>query len=192
VTPKDAEYVNGMVTSLRQVANAYGIPTPLLNDPMGATLSNVREYQRQLWEHTLVPDAGFGAAEIEEQLLPMFGRSPGRTTVDHVAWDYSKVPALQESASEIWGRDRQMIEVGAKTINEWRVENGMPPVPWGDVYWRPVNKEPVDDADAAGTDPAVSPQERVTASIYQQIDDLGAQLTLAGHMPRNGHHREGN
>jgi HK97 family phage portal protein len=145
VTPKDAEFVAGLNLTLRQVCNAFGIPSPLLNDMEHATLANAREFERILWSHALVPDAAFRAAEIEEQFLPMF---PGRLRPDHAEFDFSKVPALQESVSEVWARDRQAIEVGLLTINEVRARMGLPDVPWGDVYWCPVNKSAVTDADS--------------------------------------------
>ena len=143
VTPKDAEFVNGLGVTLRQVCNAYGIPAPLLNDLEHATLANAREFERMLWEHSLCPDADLRADEIAEQFLPMF---TGRARPDHAAFDYSKVAALQESASEAWGRERQAIEVGRRTINEIRRAAGEPDVPWGDVWWAPVNKSAVTDA----------------------------------------------
>lgn len=144
VSPKDAQFVDGLGLTLRQVGNAYGIPTPLLNDMEHATLSNAREYQQIMWAHALVPDSQDRSEEIAEQFLPLF---PGRRP-QHAEFDYSQVPALQDSASESWGRERQAIEVGALTINEWRKSKGMTPVPWGDVFWAPVNKSSVDDADA--------------------------------------------
>lgn len=143
ITPKDAEFLGGMNLTLRQIANAYGIPVPLLNDLEHATLANVRDLQRQFWEHTLVPDANLRAEEIKEQLFPMFRNGP-----THCEFDYSKVPALQESASEAWTREAQAMDRGAITINEWRKGKGMPDVQWGDAFWAPVNKAPVTDATA--------------------------------------------
>ncbi|UVS81835.1 phage portal protein [Actinokineospora sp. UTMC 2448] len=142
MSPKDAEFVLGLGLTLRQVANAYGIPSPLLNDLEHATLANLREFQKAIWEHALVPDLEMKAQEIREQLLPRFpGRGP-----DQVEPDFSRVAALQESRTAAWDRERQAIEVGALTINEWRLARGMPPVPWGDAFWAPVNKAPVNDA----------------------------------------------
>lgn len=167
VSPKDAEFVDGLSLTARQVWTAYGIPGPLLNDPTGATLANVREYQRQLWEHGLQPDAAARAADVALQVLPRFAGTGTRANPapDHAEFDFAAVPALQESASESWDRDRQAMEVGAITINEWRARQGMPPVPWGDVYWAPVNKTPVDDPDdnparaQAETDPEQDPDQ---------------------------------
>jgi HK97 family phage portal protein len=173
VTPKDAEYLGGMALTLRQVCNAYGVPAPLLNDLEHATLANLREFQKALWEHALVPDLGLRAQEIEEQFLPMFRRET-KNGADHVEHDFSRVAALQESQSATWDRDRQAIEVGGLTINEWRAKQGQPPVAWGDVYWAPVNKVPV-SSDAApgadGEDAGVTALERakLIAEVSQKV-----------------------
>ncbi|UJW32400.1 phage portal protein [Saccharothrix sp. AJ9571] len=169
ISPKDAEFVLGLGLTLRQVANAYGIPAPLLNDLEHATLANIREFQKGLWEHALVPDLDLRAQEIREQFLPKFGKRARRGLIgsaavpDHVQADLSGVAALQESQSAVWDRERQAIEVGGLTINEWRARRGMPRVPWGDVWWAPVNKAAVHDENSVlggGTDPAaVDPAE---------------------------------
>lgn len=155
ITPKDAEFLAGLNMSLRQVCNAYGIPSPLLNDLEHATLANMNPLMRMAWENTLVPDSLLKADDVREQLLPMFRGGP-----DHCEHDYSKVPSLQESASESWGRERQAIDVGAITINEWRKGKGLPPVPWGNVFWAPVNKSAVTDETSTpqgDTEPAGDP-----------------------------------
>lgn len=140
VSPKDAEFLGGMKMTLKQVANAYGIPVPLLNEMEGATLTNSREYQSILWTNTLKPDAELRAEEIEEQFLPLF-----RGEIDHCAYDFTEVEPLQEAKSESWMRERQAIDIGRYTINEIRARNGEPPVPWGNVWWCPVNKFAVKD-----------------------------------------------
>lgn len=138
ITPKDAEFVSGLGLSFRQACRAYGIPSPLLNDMENATLANAREFERMAWDNTLISDADFRAAEIEEQYLTRFRGGP-----DHCAYDYTQVSALQESATDSWVREAQAMDRGAITINEWRKGKGMPPVPWGDKPYLPVNKAPV-------------------------------------------------
>jgi HK97 family phage portal protein len=181
VTQKDAEFVEGLNLTLRQVANAYGIPVPLLNEMSHATLSNAREYERLLWTHALVPDSQLRAEEIVEQFLPMFkGRS--RTSAGWAEHDYSKVAALQESQTEQWGRESQAIERGALTINEWRKSKGMGPVPWGDVWWAPVNKSGVTDADS--TPQGDTSETTIDATEAQAFLDSITQVRPAA---LNGH-----
>ena len=188
ITPKDAEFANGLNLTLRQVGNAYGIPIPLLNDMSGATLTNVREYQKLLWSHALVPDSQMRADEISEQLLPMFGQ-PMRARPDAVDYDYSSVEALQEAMSDQWGRERQAIEVGRYTINEIRAKAGEPPVPWGDVWWAPVNKSSVNgpaSAPQGDTAPAGDPVDEEQASSLMASLDMSRLEIRHGRMAING------
>lgn len=141
INPKDAEFTSGLGLTLRQVANAYGIPVPLLNDMSGATLANVSELTKAFWAHTLVPDSQLHAEEIVEQFLPRYGKG----SPDYAEYDYSAVPALQESATEVWSRDTQALDRGMITINEWRLRNGMPAENWGERPWLPLNKAQVDE-----------------------------------------------
>jgi HK97 family phage portal protein len=181
-TPKDAEFVEGLNLTLRQVANAYGIPVPLLNEMSHATLANAREYERILWTNALVPDARLRADEIVEQFLPRFRGSRSRWA----EYDFSDVAALQESATEQWGREAQQIRVGGLTINEWRRRHGMGPVPWGDVWWAPVNQAPVEDAEShpeGQTTPSTIPADaavpvRPAAGLPAGVGDPGAELLL--------------
>lgn len=176
VTPRDAEFVQGLNLTLREVANTYGIPSPLLNDLEHATLANVREFQTALWEHTLVPDLKLRAGEIREQLLPMFARRPGPpATPGHAEFDLTSVAALQESQSEAWGRERQAIEVGALTVNEWRKTKGLPPVPWGDVWWAPVNKAPYDVVAAQATNNDTPELDPGTDDDQVELDAFAAE-----------------
>ena len=177
VSQKDAEYVEGLNITLRQVANAYGIPVPLLNEMSHATLANAREYERLLWTHAMVPDAQLRAEEIVEQFLPLF-----RTRTRWAEFDFSKIAALQESEAEQWKREAEAIREGALTINEWRASKGMKPVEWGGVWWAPVNKSAVTDA---GSDPQgdTSPTtvDQGTASALLDSISLVRPAALNGH-----------
>lgn len=193
VTPRDAEFVAGLGLNLRQVCNAYGIPSPLLNDLDQANLAILDGLTRSMWSHTLKPDAELRSAEIVEQLLPRFAGLPGEP--NHAEFDFGSVAALQESESESWGREAQALDRGALTINEWRSRKGLPPVPWGDVWWAPVNKSAVSDADSApqgDTLPSALPDDETNPSVPADpdsprgLDDLAVQRLLAELRPING------
>lgn len=169
ITPKDAEFLGGLGLSLRQVCNAYGVPSPLQNDLEHATLANLRELSKHLWETAMVPDMDLRAEDVREQFLPMFPGGRGALP-DHVENDFGAVTALQEAASETWDRERQAIDVGAMTINEWRAKHGMPPVAWGDVFWAPVNKAPVTDGSTA---PAAASSDTPATDKDDDLDDAG-------------------
>lgn len=187
ISPKDAQFVEGMNVTFRQVCRTYGVPSPLLYDLEHATLANLRELQQELWQDTLVPEAQFYAADLEEQLLPMFrvGRGAPRQP-DHVEWDFSHVPALQESSTNVWDRERQAIEAGALTINEWRKKHGLPPVSWGDTWYAPMQKAPVETL-TGSSDQGQTSEERSQALgralIADTFDDFDRQIKAL----TNGH-----
>lgn len=185
ISPKDAEFVNGLNVTLRRVCNVYGVPSPLMNDLEHATLANLNELHKVLWSDALKPDAQLRQDEITEQLLPRF---PGRPM--HAEFDFAKVEALQESATAVWDRQRQQIEVGGLTINEWREANGLPPVPWGDKWWAPVNKGAVGGSESA---PAQASQEETEQAAdvlayldLKQLEIKHGPMTLNGHRQVNG------
>lgn len=194
VSQKDAEWSTGLNLSLRAVANAYGIPLPMMNEMAGATLANASEYEKVLWVHTLVPDSQLRADEIVEQFLPRF-----RTRTRHAEFDYTTIAALQESETEQWGREVDAIRVGALTINEWRRKHGMPDVEWGDVWWAPVNQDPVTDGESAHQvdppAPSVKPAARA-AHVDEPLDHHQARALLAAFntvkppLAVNGHHHD--
>ncbi|HET8684788.1 MAG TPA: phage portal protein [Micromonosporaceae bacterium] len=191
ITPRDAEYVSGMNVTLRQVCNAYGVPSSLLNDLNEANLAILDGLTKAMWAHTLLPDAEMRAAEVTEQYLPQFGVG----APDHCEPDRTAVPALQEAESEVWAREAQALDRGAITINEWRRLHGMPAVEWGDVYWAPVNKVPVDSAEmpqqpatAGGKPPddERNPANRPSSPREPQLDHHAARALLAAITPING------
>lgn len=191
VTPKDAEFINGLNVTLRRVCNVYGVPSPLLNDLEHATLANLSELHKVLWSDALKPDAQLRQDEITEQFLPRFTGRPM-----HAEFAFDKIEALQESATATWDRERQQIEVGSLTINEWREKNGLPPVPWGDKWWAPVNKGAVGGSESAPA--GVSQQDANTATealAYLDMKHMELKhgpLTLNGHSQVNGHGRRAN
>lgn len=155
MTPKDAEFIDGLNMTFRQVCRAYGMQSALQGDLEHATLANATAFERLEWSRTLKPDADLRAAEVREQYLPRF-----RDRVDWAEYDFTSVPALQESATEQWVREAQALDRGALTINEWRQSKGMAPVPWGDRPYMPVNKAPLnDDGTLDMPEPAARPPD---------------------------------
>lgn len=194
ITPKDAEYVAGLGLTFRQVCRTYGMQPALQGDAEGATLANVTAFERLEWTRALVPDAEFRAAEVREQYLPRFrGTGP-----DWCEYDLTTVPSLQESATEGWTREAQALDRGAITINEWRKGKGMPPVPWGDQPYMPVNKAPIGPdgqlmlpepkvSDLKLPDDEVNPANQPPQSTGEKaLDHLAARRFLAELGPING------
>lgn len=138
VNQKDAEFISGLNMTFRQACRAYGLQPALHGDLEQASPGDTAALERVEWSRALAPDAKFRAEEIREQYLPRFGGEKGAP--DHCEFDFSQVPALQESATAVWDRDMQALERGGITLNEWRERQGLPPVEWGDAPWLPLNK----------------------------------------------------
>jgi HK97 family phage portal protein len=189
VSQKDAEFVEGLNLTFRQVCRAYGMQSALLNDLEHATLANASAFERLEWTRTLAPDVNLRAAEVREQYLPRF-----RGGVDWCEYDFTSVPALQESATEQWVREAQALDRGALTINEWRTSKGMPPVAWGDRPYMPVNKAPLNDdgtldlpVNPLPANASKLPDDEVNPSTPAKgfVDHLSARRLLAA-LPVNG------
>ena len=141
LTPRDAEFLGGLDFSVEDVARAYGLPIELVGGSR-RTYQNLENAMRAVWMFTLEPEASMLAAELTEQLVPMFGGE-----ADFVAFDLSDVTALQEDEAKRWARVREQLAAGSLTINEWRAGEGLDPVPWGDVAWLPAGQQPIADGE---------------------------------------------
>ena len=144
VTPKDAEFLGTLTWSLEEVARAYKVPLDMIGGQR--TYENVQAAERAFWYRTMEPESRFITSELVEQLLPMFSTN-GRTNVDLIEFDLSRVPILQDAESEKWDRAEEQIKVGAITINEWRKDVGLDTVAWGDVWWAPGMVMPIESGE---------------------------------------------
>ena len=130
MTPKDAEYLGSMRWNLEEIARAYGVPLDLIGGQR--TYENVDAAMKAIWVNTVLPEARLLASELTEQLLPMFAGQ-----ADEIAFDESEVDVLQADRQIAWSVAQGQIQTGALTINEWRAEEGLDPLPWGDERWVP-------------------------------------------------------
>lgn len=137
ITPHDAEFLDGMKWSLEDICRAFKVPIDLIGGQR--TYENVDAAYTAIWINTIVPEAKTIAAELTEQLLPMF------TGVDELELYTGDVAALQEDENQNWLRASDQITQGAITINEWRTSKGLPDVAWGNVWWGPFTATPISD-----------------------------------------------
>lgn len=169
MTPKDAEFTEAMKLSLEDICRAYGVPLDLIGGQR--TYANVEASERIVWSHTIKAEAAFLAAEITEQLLPMFA---GVDRVDLAEFDLSAVDALKEDEQRLWSIAREKIQAGVLTINDYRGEEGKDPVAWGDVWWAPLSLVPVRDAEEPEPEPVAPPPEGEAPT-----DEVVAEETIA-------------
>lgn len=165
LSPRDAEFIAGVRLSLEDIARGYKLPLDLVGGQR--TFENYSASLRAAWTNAVLPEARFIASELTEQFLPAFGGE-----ADLVEFDASEVEVLQEAETEAWTRAREQIEQGAITVNEWREDQGLDPLPWGNVWWAsgglvPINSE---ERPAPPTSPAPE-QSPVQAEAEEEPEE---------------------
>lgn len=162
IKPKDAEFLGALNYTLEEVARVYHWPIDLVGGQR--TYENYNAALKAAWTHALVPEAKFLADDLTERLLPMF-----KGQADRAEFDKSGIAVLQEEETSEWARAKEQITIGAKTINEWRVDKGLDPLPWGDAWWAGAGMAPITSAEIVMPElPApdlVAPDAPQTASI---------------------------
>ena len=98
-----------------------------------STITNYREARQSWWEDTLIPMYENHKDVMQNQLIPEFGDDI------YVEWDYTGVYALQEENTVKWTRGLEALRAGAITINEFRMQVGLPNLgPAGEIRYSPM------------------------------------------------------
>ena len=138
VTPKDAEFLGGLRFTLEEVCRAYHWPQDLVGGQR--TYENFNAAMRAAYTHSVIPSSKFITDELKEKLLPMF-----KAEADEIELDDSDIAVLQEMETDAWSREKDQIQLGALTINEWREKKGLEPYPWGNTWWASYTSVPVEE-----------------------------------------------
>lgn len=136
MSPKDSEYLGGLKWNLEDICRAYSVPQDLIGGQR--TFENVDAAMKMIYTQAILPEARFIADELTAQLLPMFGGQ-----ADLAEFDISGVNVLQEDKQIEWQIVSDQITKGALLVNEWRDNQGLDPVPWGDAWWAPFTLAPI-------------------------------------------------
>jgi len=72
VSPVDLEVIEAKKMSARDIANVYGYPSELLNDPDNKTFENKRQARKQLYQDLVIPELERLYAELNRFLRPNF------------------------------------------------------------------------------------------------------------------------
>jgi HK97 family phage portal protein len=110
------------------IANAFHVPLSFLTSE--TNLANLQAAEYQHMAKAITPRLQRRDEKLNEQLIPLYDPS-GRlflASQDPVPIDANATIAQQEVD----------LKFGIVTINEVRGERGLPPVPWGDVPWLPL------------------------------------------------------
>ncbi len=110
------------------VANAFHIPLSFLTSE--ANLANLQAAEHQHMAKAITPRLQRRDEKLNEQLIPLYDPT-GRLFLA----SEDPVPVNRELSA----REQELnLKYGLVTINEVRGEQGLQPVPWGDVPWLPL------------------------------------------------------
>lgn len=161
IQPKDADLGNIFGETESRICIAYGVPPILIAAKIGldrATYSNYETALRAFWQKTLSPIFVRVAARLTHGVASEFGDDR------LISWDFSGVEALRESEDARHKRANEGWMAGTLTLNEARMEMGLPRLTDGDVR----------RSDIGGMlEPAIPEQQRTA------LDRIDAILTLA-------------
>jgi HK97 family phage portal protein len=126
------------------ICNAFHVPLSFLTAE--TNLANLQAAEHQHMAKAIFPRLQRRDEKLNEQLVPLFDPS-GRLFVA----SEDPVPFNQELGFQQQALD---LKFGVLTINEVRQDRGLPPVPWGETPWLPVNWAPSDFPDRTTYAPA--------------------------------------
>jgi HK97 family phage portal protein len=137
------------------ICNAFHIPIAYLTSQ--TNLANLTASQTQHLQLAIAPRLERRDEKLNSQLVPLFDPS-GRLFLA------SESPRPVDATALIQQKELD-LKYGVVSINEVRSERGLPPVPWGDVPWLPLQWERTDmprrtEAPGTGRNREPLPDER--------------------------------
>jgi HK97 family phage portal protein len=128
-----------------RILGPFGVPPILIGSRIGlerSTYANYKEARLACWEDTLVPELQLFKAAYRYYLTGDAG--------EFVAFDLSKVPALQRDLPGLVTAWAQLVNLGVpKDVAAGVVGLNIPPLPDGQVVYMPMNLMPVGSKPAA-------------------------------------------
>ncbi len=141
LSPQDMEFFKQRRISREEICAAFKVPPAIVGLFEYANYANAQQQERFFWAHTILPKT----RKLEQRLRVALDHQL-RALVDGSGWrvqfDLSGVSALQ---ADQWQQARVsslVVSAGLQTINERRAAEGLPPVPWGDVWHPPTSVRP--------------------------------------------------
>ncbi len=163
---RDMEFMSALQWTVEDASRVFGVMPPLMMDREHTTLDNVKQARLEFYQSTVNAEWRFIEREINELLLPIFGRDVEGLVVQ---FDTTNVPTVQEARSLERVSRIQEVKDGLMTINEFRAREGLEPVDWGDVWWANASLVPIDSAEVDFGD---APAEDEDADLFPELPDL--------------------
>jgi HK97 family phage portal protein len=136
---RDAQYVESMGITKKDIMLAFGVPESVMGDASGRTFSNADAEKEVFWEATMLP--------LIDLVFDALGETTGDVEDGEVLTaDYSEVDVLQRSKRDNEDRLRTLFNDGLIHADEFRAGTGRTPIerPGARVMYIPVQgKTPI-------------------------------------------------
>lgn len=137
--PKDANFLELTKVMRDEVLAVYGVPPAVVGIYEYSNYANARAQMKTFWRETLLPLMKKLEQMMNEFVIQRFdSECTGKFRTEGIA-------VLVEEEQEQVDIDAKLVETGLATVNERRKLKGLPPLPWGDDWYRPLNKEVWDE-----------------------------------------------
>lgn len=157
ISPRDAQFIEGMNLTVEEVSRIYAVPNSLLGDAGAKSASTpiTPEHEMTRWlRYGLAPRLRRIAGAINHH--PAFFGAGAR---DQFAWETGDAVIGDVQTEDAIAHNQ--IQDGRITVNEWRASKGLPPLTGGDVpQITPVGGAPnvgVAVNPTGGVEPATEP-----------------------------------
>lgn len=173
MNPEDVQMIEARKFGIEEIARAYRIPPPLLQDLAHGTFSNVTELGRQFIKFTMLPWIKRWQEEINRKLLPP----------DHFA-KFNTNAFLQGDPKQEAEFATKMFMMGESTVNEIRELHDKNPIgPDGDVHFVPANLVPLELAIKGPPKPAPLVQQPLGGNDASPNDDSKPEERRVADLP---------
>jgi len=142
MSPQDIEFLKQRQINKYEVCAIFGVPPQMVGANEDPTYANYEVARQSFWEDRVITDLEWLQIKYQESLAHYYGDDIV------VLYDISDIPALRKSYMQKVETAKSMYQMGypANELNR-RLRLGMKEIPWGDVWWTPMNMMPVDNAD---------------------------------------------
>jgi len=149
LSQKEMDFILQRKLGREEIASIFQVPPILVNLYERATYNNADKQIATFWHETLIPKTELIRQSLNLNTSKFFRRRSMESDRLRFRFVLSDVYALQQEALEIAQTQIKLVEKGVRTINEVRATDSLPPVEWGDVYWRNQSLIPTTDASLA-------------------------------------------
>jgi HK97 family phage portal protein len=159
-TPKDMDFQATLNYADRKIADAFGIPFPLIS-PDAATFANQETARESVYEDVIIPYFNTFLERFGDWLLSKYPDTKGMA----LKADYDDIPAFEDKRARKYDRAVKAVQDGLLSINEAREMFDYEPVEGGDVILVNAGKIPLT---VAADDSLTTDDNKIDAALNEK------------------------